>query len=140
MSRIRKEIEALVKKLKEKVKDKHRTQGTVTTPTSLTFRNEIKVSFWKRQAEVLGEEDTKDESVCYSNFSVDEGSKIVAEEELDLEEHPNIYYDSNEDGFFYKPTNVLSDVDGPKSDSDTSGTFLSRLFRFIYQISRMKFL
>jgi hypothetical protein len=49
----------------------------------------------------------------------------MSEEEYNPKEDPNIYYDLEEEGFFYKPTDVVSDVDGPEYDSDTSGTFLS---------------
>jgi hypothetical protein len=49
----------------------------------------------------------------------------VSEEELDPEDHPNIYYDPEEDKLFYKQVDVLSDVDRLENDSDTSGTFLS---------------
>ncbi|GLT54274.1 hypothetical protein SLA2020_274860 [Shorea laevis] len=106
MSRMRKELEALVKKLKNILQNKRRTQVIATTPLLLTPQNDIEVAFWKRQEEVLGDEDTTEEHSHYSNYSYDEGSKMASEEELDPEEHPHIYYDPDEDAFYYQPTDI----------------------------------
>jgi hypothetical protein len=57
-------------------------------------------------------------------LAFDEGSEMASEEELDPEEHPHIYYDPDEDAFFYQPADVVSDMDGPERGSDTSGTLL----------------
>ncbi|GLT55309.1 hypothetical protein SLA2020_284440 [Shorea laevis] len=124
MSWVRNELEALVTKLKSILKNKRQTQVMTTTPTTLTLRNEIEVSFWKRQVEVLGDGDTKEEYSHYSNFSFYEGPEMVSEEELDPEEHPHIYYDPDEDVFFDKPANVLSDMDRLETHSGTSSTLL----------------
>jgi hypothetical protein len=69
MSWMRKELEALVTKLKNIVLNKRRTQVATTTPMPLTLRNEAEASFWKRHEEILGDEDTEEEHPRYSNFS-----------------------------------------------------------------------
>jgi hypothetical protein len=79
MSRMRKELEALVTKLKSIILNKRRTQVATTTPMPLTFRNEAEVSFWKRHEEILGDEDIAEEHSRYSNFSFDEGSEMASE-------------------------------------------------------------
>jgi hypothetical protein len=117
-------LETLVKKLRDIIKRKRQTQDVIPC-TSLTFRSEIEVSFWRRQIEVLSDDDTNEESTRCSHFSLEEGSEKVSEEESDPEEDLNIYNNSEEDRFFYKPAYVVSDVDGPEYDSDTLGTFLS---------------
>ncbi|GLT70871.1 hypothetical protein SLA2020_429240 [Shorea laevis] len=130
MSRMQKELEALVTKLKNILLNKRRTQVTATTPIPLTLRNKTEVAFWKRQEEVLGDEDTMEEHSHYSNYSFHEGSEMVSKEELDPEEHLHIYYDPDEDAFYYQPADIVSDMDGPEWGSDTSGTF-SRTFGYV---------
>jgi len=49
----------------------------------------------------------------------------MSEEESNLEEDLNVYYDSEEDKVSYEPADVVSVADGPKYDSDTSNTFHS---------------
>jgi hypothetical protein len=97
----------------------------------LTLRNKAETLFWKRHEKILGDEDTEEEHPRYSNFSFDEGSGMASEEELDPEEHPHIYYDPDEDAFFYQPADILNDTDGPKRDSDASGILL-RTFDLIH--------
>ncbi|GLT70440.1 hypothetical protein SLA2020_425210 [Shorea laevis] len=74
MSGVRKELEALVTKLKNIVRNKRRTRASTTTPMPLTLRNKAETLFWKRHEEILGDDDTEEEHPRYSNFSFDEGS------------------------------------------------------------------
>jgi len=71
-------LDTLIKKLRDIVKGKRQNQDVVPY-TPLTFRSEIEVSFWGRQIEILGDDDTDEESMCYSDFSFEEGSKKMLE-------------------------------------------------------------
>jgi hypothetical protein len=61
----------------------------------------------------------------YSNFILEEGSEKISEEESNLEEDLNVYYDSEEDKVSYEPADMVRVADRPKYDSDTSDTFHS---------------
>jgi hypothetical protein len=82
MSQTRQALETLVKKLRDIVNRKCQTQDVILS-TPLAFRNETEVSFWRRQIEVLDDDDIDEESTCCFHFSLEEGSKKVSEEEPD---------------------------------------------------------
>jgi hypothetical protein len=88
-------------------------------------KDERRTLRWEEQIKILGDDDTDEGSTRYSNFSFEEGPVWVPEEESDAEEDPIIYYDPEEDVFFYEPSDVVDVVDEPEYDSDTSGTFHS---------------
>ncbi|GLT53523.1 hypothetical protein SLA2020_267890 [Shorea laevis] len=76
MSRMRKELEALVMKLKNILLNKRRTQVTATTPIPLTLRTRPKYPS-KETIRSIGDEDTAEEHSHYSNYSFEEGSEMA---------------------------------------------------------------
>jgi hypothetical protein len=87
--------------------------------------DETRTLRWEEQIKILGDDHSDEGSTRYSNFSFEEGPIWVPEEEADPEEDPLMYYDLEEDIFFYVPLDRVDVVGGPEYDSDTSGIFHS---------------